>query len=108
MAWLASLPGRLLELHGNVLPRGMTAQRHRLRPMPFDRTRLIGELPFPIFSKIRRTLHPHISGPCVCRSPFPLCALGTLSGAGALIDVQALIAAREGLTFCAISTLFVR
>ena len=36
MAWLASLPGRLLEAVGNGGPRGMIAH---------DRTRLIGGLP---------------------------------------------------------------
>ena len=43
MAWLASLPGRLLERVGNGAPRGMTVT-------PFarvvHRTRLIGRLPF--------------------------------------------------------------
>ena len=38
MAWLASLPGRLLEAVGNGGPRGMVAH---------DRTRLIGGLPTP-------------------------------------------------------------
>ena len=36
MAWLALLPGRLLERTGNSAPRGMVAH---------DRTRLIGRLP---------------------------------------------------------------
>jgi len=39
MAWLASLPGRLLEAVGNGGPRGMVAH---------DRTRLIGGLPTPV------------------------------------------------------------
>jgi len=42
MAWLAPLPGRLLERHGNVPPRWMTARRPS---RAFDRTRLIGGLP---------------------------------------------------------------
>ena len=39
MAWLALLPGRLLERTGNSAPRGMVAH---------DRTRLIGRLPTPV------------------------------------------------------------
>lgn len=44
MAWLASLPGWLLELVGNGEPRGMAAH---------DRTRLIGRLPTSIFVRQR-------------------------------------------------------
>lgn len=55
MAWLALLPGRLLERRGNTAPRGMTARRLRLRSLPFDKTRLIGELPLS-----RRAVFPHL------------------------------------------------
>ncbi len=41
MAWLALLPGRLLERIGNGAPRGMVAH---------DRTRLIGRLPTSSFA----------------------------------------------------------
>ena len=54
MAWLALLPGRLLERRGNTAPRGMIARRLRRRSRPFDKTRLIGELPFS-----RQAVFPH-------------------------------------------------
>lgn len=42
MAWLASLPGRLLECVGNGAPRGMTVTPAARQ---VHRTRLIGRLP---------------------------------------------------------------
>jgi hypothetical protein len=81
MAWLAPLPGRLLERRGNAVPRGMIARCLRLTLEALDRTRLIGGLPTsrtgrPAFRASAPSVDSgnprdifHISPPCVRVAP---------------------------------------